>query len=100
MRANFQLSSLARPVYLSLALLAYGNAYAADLLVKTPEAYDQALKKAKPGDDIILANGTWRDFEVLFEAKGNENKPITLRGQTPGKVFLTGQSKLRLAGEH
>ncbi|GAC03161.1 polysaccharide lyase 6 family protein [Paraglaciecola chathamensis] len=100
MRANFQLSSLARPVYLSLAFLAYGNAYAADLLVKTPEAYEQALKKAKPGDDIILANGTWRDFEVLFEAKGNENKPITLRGQTPGKVFLTGQSNLRLAGEH
>jgi poly(beta-D-mannuronate) lyase len=100
MRENFHLSSLARPALLSLAFIACFNVFAAEILVKTPEAYQKALKDIQPGDEIILANGTWKNFEILLDAKGTEEKPITLRGQSPGKVFLTGQSNLRLAGEY
>jgi poly(beta-D-mannuronate) lyase len=69
-------------------------------LVKTPEEYKSALSKLKAGDRIILANGTWQNFEILFEGQGTEQQPIELSAQTKGKVILSGQSNLRLAGEY
>lgn len=67
-------------------------------LVRTPAEYRAAAKQLKPGDTIALADGEWRDFEVLLEGNGTAAKPILLRAQTPGKVILTGQSNLKLAG--
>lgn len=69
-------------------------------LVDTPQAYDEALKDAKPGDTIMLANGVWQDFEILFKGMGTENSPITLTAETKGKVILSGNSNLRIAGKH
>jgi len=73
---------------------------AKDWLVNTPTTYKVALKKVKAGDNIVLANGTWNNFEILFKGEGTKQKPITLKAQTKGKVFLTGQSNLRLSGEY
>jgi poly(beta-D-mannuronate) lyase len=67
-------------------------------LVATPDEYQGALRNAKPGDVIVLKNGVWRDFQILFEAEGQAGKPVTLTAQTPGGVVLSGQSNLRLAG--
>ena len=69
-------------------------------LVKSQEEYKAAVKQLKPGDTLVLANGIWRDFEILFIGKGTDEKPITLRAEEKGKVVLSGQSNLRLAGEH
>ena len=69
-------------------------------LVKDQQAYKDALKAAAPGDVITLANGTWKDFEILFKAQGEKDKPIRLTAETPGKVILSGQSNLRLAGDY
>ena len=76
------------------------HAHAAEYLVKTPQAYNQAVAKAKAGDVIKLANGVWRDFEILFTGEGEEGKPIRLTAETKGKVILSGQSNLRLAGNY
>ncbi|MFT6898806.1 MAG: poly(beta-D-mannuronate) lyase [Paraglaciecola sp.] len=100
MRANLNFHTLIRPALLSLLFVACSNAFAADMLVNNPQAYEKALSTVKPGDNIILADGTWHNFEILLNAKGTAKQPITLRGQTPGNVFLTGQSNLRLAGEY
>ncbi len=82
------------------ALLLSGQVTAKDWLVNTPTTYKVALKKVKAGDNIVLANGTWNNFEILFKGEGTKQKPITLKAQTKGKVFLTGQSNLRLSGEY
>ena len=71
-----------------------------EVLVKTQEEYADAIKSVSPGDTIVLANGRWEDFEILFTGEGREDAPIRLRGETPGGVFLTGQSNLRLGGEY
>ncbi|GAB5458063.1 MAG: hypothetical protein Hens3KO_10930 [Henriciella sp.] len=71
-----------------------------DGLVSTQAEYMAAIKVANPGDTIVLANGTWVDFDLVFEAQGTAENPITLRAETPGRVILSGQSSLRLAGEH
>ena len=73
---------------------------AKDYLVKNQKEYKQALKRLESGDKIVLANGVWNDFEILFKGRGTKSKPIELTAQTKGKVILSGQSNLRLAGEH
>lgn len=73
---------------------------AVEMLVKDQAGYQAALKKAVSGDTIVLANGEWRDFEIVFTGIGLPDKPITLRAETKGKVRITGRSNLRLGGEH
>ncbi len=73
---------------------------AADILVHDQDEYFSALESLQPGDTIMLADGVWNDFEIVFAGEGAPGKPITLTAQTKGKVFITGESNLRLAGEH
>jgi len=75
-------------------------ALARDLLVADQAQYKAAVKKAQPGDTIILANGEWRDFQIVFTGTGTAAKPIALTAQTKGKVLITGQSNLRIGGRH
>lgn len=71
-----------------------------EILVEDQKAYEEALKNVRPGDTIKLADGVWEDFEILFTGTGTAEKPIRLTAQTKGNVILSGQSNLRLAGEH
>lgn len=69
-------------------------------VVKTIQDFQEAVKTAQPGDSILLAKGIWKDAELLFEAKGTPEKPITLTVEEKGKTTLEGASYLRMAGEH
>ncbi len=69
-------------------------------IVDTVEAFNDAVKNAKPGDSIILAKGTWNNAELLFEAKGTIKDSITLTVEEKGKTILDGASNLRIAGEY
>ena len=73
---------------------------AGDILVSDQEEFNAAVKALQPGDTVHLADGEWRDFEIVFTGNGTPEQPITLTAQTKGKVFITGESNLRLAGEH
>ena len=84
----------------ALAFLAAGRASAVETLVTNQEEYRDAVERARPGDVIVLANGTWRDFEILFTGNGEPERPITLTAETKGQVVISGQSNLRLAGSH
>ena len=70
------------------------------VLVRNAAEYKAALPTLRPGDTLVLADGEWRDAQLLFTGKGRPDRPITLTAQTAGKVILSGQSNLRLAGEH
>ncbi|MBU2938245.1 polysaccharide lyase 6 family protein [Lacinutrix sp. C3R15] len=70
------------------------------LLVKNTTEFNKAVKNANPGDVITMANGIWKDAELVFEGNGTVDKPITLTVQEKGKVTLEGASNLQLAGEH
>jgi len=83
-----------------LVFLASCSVAADETLVTSQAEYEAALTEVRAGDTIVLANGEWRDFEVLLTGDGTAEQPITLRAETKGKVFLTGQSNLRLAGKH
>ena len=88
---------------LSVSLYSIVNcsvAYSAEYKVKDQAEYSKALSLISAGDSIVLANGVWKDFEILFEGKGTEKEPITLTVEEKGKVIISGQSNLSLAGEH
>ena len=74
--------------------------HARELRVANQAEFEKAAGALRPGDRIVLADGEWRDFQMLFSGKGTAEQPIMLTAQTPGKVILTGQSNLRMAGEY
>ena len=69
-------------------------------LVKTQKEYFEAVSNAKAGDIIILADGVWNDFEIVLDAEGTKENPISLNAQTKGKVILSGESSLKLGGKY
>ncbi|QUL38146.1 polysaccharide lyase 6 family protein [Erythrobacter sp. JK5] len=75
-------------------------AIAEHYFVRTQGEYAAALQGVEAGDVIILANGEWRDFELVITGKGEPGKPITVISEDAGKVILTGQSSLRIGGEY
>ena len=68
------------------------------VLVKNVPEFDKAVSEAGPGTVIKLANGIWKDAELLFEGTGSDSLPIVLTAETKGEVFLEGSSNLRIAG--
>ena len=87
-------------IVLCLTLFSLNHLIAEDFLVSTQLEYEDRVKNVKPGDTIILKDGVWSNFEILFVGQGSKDKPITLRSQTNGNVLITGESNLRIAGEH
>ena len=70
------------------------------LYVKNETALKKAIEHVKAGDEIILANGIWTNIKIDFYGHGNKDNPIILRAETPGKVFIEGESYLHLGGEY
>ncbi len=69
-------------------------------LVRSPDEFNEAASTLRPGDRVVLANGTWRDVELIFKAHGTAEAPIVLTAEDPGKVVISGQSRLAFSGEH
>ena len=60
----------------ALATSFYSAANAADFLVGTQGEYFQVSDSLKPGDKVILANGVWENFEIMFHGEGTEKLPV------------------------
>ncbi|NRD18846.1 alginate lyase [Winogradskyella eckloniae] len=69
-------------------------------LVASAEELQSAVANIKPGDEIVLANGIYKDVEIKLVGKGTEEAPIILRAETPGKVFIEGVSSLEISGDY
>lgn len=75
-------------------------AVADSTFVKNIDELNAAAKKAKPGDNIILQNGEWKNVTIKLKANGTKEKPVLIKAQTAGKVIITGYSQLRIGGSH
>lgn len=69
-------------------------------LVGNQAEFEAAVADAGPGDEIVLAEGEWRDTHLHFQANGSAANPITLRAENPGTTILTGASSLWINGSH
>ena len=86
---------------LGALLLCAGSmqALAETILVSDQDEYRAAAQAVEAGDTIVLANGEWREFDMVISGQGTADAPITVTVQEAGQVILTGQSSLRLGGE-
>lgn len=71
-----------------------------EMKVRDVKELKEALERVKPGGKIILANGTWRDAELLLNAKGTGQNPIVITAEEKGMVVFEGSSNLRISGEY
>lgn len=77
------------------------------LYVDTIDELHEALANAHPGTRIALEDGEFADVTITWDGNlsangigGTADAPIILKAETPGEVILTGNSTLRIAGEH
>lgn len=72
----------------------------AQIHVSNPELLRDALDSAKPGDEIVVKNGSYQDWSIRLSCSGTNSAPIIIRAETPGRVVLNGDSRLQLSGDH
>lgn len=87
-------------IVLAFALLSCKEKKQVKILVSTAYELNEAIANALPGDDIVMANGTWSDVKIKFYGIGTKEKPIQLRAETAGEVLINGQSFLHLGGQY
>lgn len=85
---------------IAITWLAGMPAAAEEFLVRNQAEYARVIDTIEAGDTVTLADGEWRDFEMVVTGAGREDAPITVTAQTKGGVFLTGQSSLRIGGQY
>ena len=86
---------------LSLILVSCGNSDTSNnIKVNSIEALHEAIKNSSAGDNIIIANGVYKDVEIEFYGQGTASKPITLKAETPGEVSIEGVSNLKIGGDY
>lgn len=84
----------------SIALFVATSVACADEIgVSTTADIESALRDAKPGDVLVLADGEYTDLVIRMTAKGTKNDPVELRAQSPGGVKLLGNSGVRFEGD-
>lgn len=67
--------------------------------VKDKVELENAIKNAQPGEHIVLGNGVWENVNIELTGSGTKENPIVLRAETPGEVFIQGQSSLKFGGD-
>ncbi|MGQ1946052.1 chondroitinase-B domain-containing protein [Geofilum sp. OHC36d9] len=70
------------------------------IMVQNNAELQTAIADAAAGDEIVLKNGTWNDVKIEFTSSGTKEKPIVVRAETAGKVFIEGQSYVKFGGDH
>lgn len=88
------------PTFVALFLALAGSLPAAVIEVASSTELEEAAKVANPGDEIIIADGTWIDIHVKIEANGSATGPVLIHPKTPGGLTLTGGSHFRVGGTH
>ena len=76
------------------------QANARKILVSSSAAIIEAGVQAKPGDTLLIQNGTYNNCNLIISAKGTANQPIVFMAQVPGAVHFTGNSYLHITGNY
>ena len=58
------------------------------------------FSKVKPGDKIILNDGTINNLSINITTKGQLLNRITIKPKNPGKVILTGKVSINITGSY
>jgi len=68
--------------------------FAATFTVDSESSLNKAQDDSSPGDEIIWKDGSYNNQDIILNANG-----VTLRTETPGGVFLSGDFKFEIRGD-
>ena len=61
--------------FILLSSILFGNFLSSETyFVNNKDQYYKVTKNLNAGDTVVLENGIWNDFEILFEGQGTENE--------------------------
>lgn len=89
--------------YLLFALSSIQFVAADTYKVATETDFKNTVPKLLPGDQLIIANGTYQDWAVEIPVSGTALKPITIKAETLGKVIFSGNvgnTIFKFTGDH
>lgn len=86
---------------LTILLIGYCQfIFAGKILTQNSEELKSAISEALPGDTILMQNGIWKDIAIEFYSNGTELKPVVLKAQDFGKVYIEGESYAYIWGDY
>ncbi|MFA8433092.1 MAG: polysaccharide lyase 6 family protein [Marinifilaceae bacterium] len=88
-----------RFVFLLLILLVCKGVVAEDL-VRVASVEDIVSACEKGERNLVLKDGEYKDFQLELSWNGTKQQSLQLKAEHPGKVILTGNSKIVLSGNH
>jgi len=83
---------------LAYLLIFFLNSFGNDFLVSTSKELAAANSLAKPGDQIILKKGEWKNITIQLTCRGTLKNPIIVKPEIEGKTIITGNSMIKLGG--
>ncbi|OOQ56524.1 polysaccharide lyase 6 family protein [Mucilaginibacter pedocola] len=86
-----------------LCLCALLSGFAKTYRVKTAGEFKQAAAAVSPGDEIVIAKGTYTGWSVELKTSGTAEKPIIIRAEKDGKTIFTGgvsQTVFHISGSY
>src|SRR5690606_22837262 len=60
----------------------------------------KVLEHLNPGDVLLFTDGNYKNLNLVINNSGTSEQPITIKPKKPGNVFITGDSKVEMRGEH
>jgi chondroitin B lyase len=73
---------------------------AATFTVNSVQALSSRLTSLVAGDTLLLDDGEYNNLSLIATKSGAFNQPIIIAAKNPGKVFITGDSKVELRGQY
>lgn len=70
------------------------------IIVRNATELNERIRRALPGDILLMSAGEWRDSKIVLEGHGTKTRPIVVAAEIPGSVVLSGNSCLKISGEY
>ncbi|WP_316765818.1 chondroitinase-B domain-containing protein [Pedobacter frigiditerrae] len=71
--------------------------------IKSEKEFKDILSKLVAGDEVIIANGNYTNWNIEIPNKGTSAKPIFIKAQENGKIVFSGdinQTLFKLTGDY
>jgi poly(beta-D-mannuronate) lyase len=74
-----------------------------EYFIHNEQEFNSVSQQIKPGDDIMIANGTYAPWSLIVNTNGTTDRAITIQAEKSGKVIFTGdvgQPVFKLTGSY
>jgi poly(beta-D-mannuronate) lyase len=77
-------------VLMSCLLCTLTNVWGKAYKVANQDEFKKAADVVTAGDEIVVANGNYSNWELVVNTNGTAGKPVIIRAETSGKVVFSG----------